>query len=86
MARFCEILLGLDKGFLSRPGDLSLQFNPQWPLQHLLDSVGGRVLSTYSGAVGRGLVIYVYRREEIDVLRTGWPACDWRLLLLVLRC
>jgi len=32
MNRFLEIILGLDKGFLSRAGSLAWHFNPNWPL------------------------------------------------------
>ena len=37
MQRLLEILLGLEKGFLSREGELSLQFNPQWPQTPWID-------------------------------------------------
>lgn len=37
MNRLWEILFGLDKGFLSRPGELHPQFNPKWPGQEFLD-------------------------------------------------
>src|SRR5438552_12932774 len=33
MQRLLEIILGLDKGFLGKQGEFSIQFNPKWPLQ-----------------------------------------------------
>lgn len=60
MDRLLEILLGLDKGFLSREGELSLQFNPHWPWQ---DVVGAGLWNflLIGGAIV--LLIYVYRRD-----------------------
>src|SRR3954462_1364680 len=60
MQRFIEIILGLDKGFLSRPGELQVQFNPRWPLQ---DLVGAATWNFILGLLAAGLVVYVYRRE-----------------------
>src|SRR4051812_16095530 len=60
MQRLLEILLGLEKGFLSREGELSLQFNPQWPGQQWVGAVSWNVLLA---AAMLALVIYVYRRE-----------------------
>jgi len=31
--RLIEFLLGLDKGFLNKEGELTLQWNPRWPGQ-----------------------------------------------------
>jgi hypothetical protein len=59
--RLLEILLGLDKGFLSREGNLSIQFNPHWPLQ---DYVGGAGVWNFLLIVGAlWLVVHIYRRE-----------------------
>lgn len=60
MKRLVEILLGLDKGFLSKDGEFSLQFNPKWPLQ---DAVGAVTWNLAIGILAGLLVIYVYRRE-----------------------
>ena len=61
MNRLMEIILGLQKGFLSREGSLSLQFNPSWPFQQ---SVGGAgVWNFVLGLLALALVVYVYRRE-----------------------
>jgi uncharacterized membrane protein len=60
MQRLLEILLGLEKGFLSREGELSLQFNPQWPGQDYVGAVSWNILLA---AALLALVIYVYRRE-----------------------
>src|SRR2546425_762622 len=58
--RVLEILLGLEKGFLARDGELSLQFTPHWPGQ---DYVGAVTWNTLLTALALALVIYVYRRE-----------------------
>jgi len=60
MQRLLEILLGLEKGFLSREGELSLQFNPQWPGQQWVGAVSWNVLLAVAMLA---LVIYVYRHE-----------------------
>ncbi len=60
MQRFIEIILGLDKGFLNRPGELTVQFNPRWPLQ---DLVGASTWNFILGVLAALLVVYVYRRE-----------------------
>lgn len=60
MQRFWEIIFGLDKGFLSREGEFSLTFNPQWPLQ---DYVGAGLWNFVLAAGALALVLYVYRRE-----------------------
>lgn len=60
MQRLWEILLGLDRGFLSKEGEFVLDFNPRWPLQ---DAVGA---GTWNFVLAMGivaLVVYVYRRE-----------------------
>ncbi len=61
MQRFLEFILGLPKGFLSREGHFSVQFNPSWPLQGYF---GGPALWNLLLAVaGVLLIVYVYRRE-----------------------
>src|SRR5438132_6292289 len=60
MQRLLEILLGLDKGFLSRQGEFSLNFNPQWPLQA---TTGAAVWNVLLGLLALGLVVWVYRRD-----------------------
>ncbi|MGN6507636.1 MAG: hypothetical protein ACTHM6_18925 [Tepidisphaeraceae bacterium] len=60
MNRLLEILLGLNRGFLSREGDFTLGFNPQWPWQHALGATTWNVLLV---ALSVALVTYVYRRE-----------------------
>src|SRR5688572_10814992 len=60
MQRLIEIILGLDKGFLSREGDLSVQFNPRWPFQEVVGAVTWNLLL---GILAAALIIYVYRRE-----------------------
>jgi uncharacterized membrane protein len=64
MEHFWEILLGLERGFLSRQGEWSWQFNPDWPFQKQLDPLGGAVFyNLVLIALGLTLVVYVYRRE-----------------------
>jgi uncharacterized membrane protein len=60
MHRLIEMLLGLPHGFLSREGDLSLQFMPRWPLQSV---VGASLWNLVLMAALAALVVYVYRRE-----------------------
>ena len=60
MHRFWEILLGLEKGFLARDGELHLHFNPHWPWQQSLGAVSWNLLLAVGGAI---LVYQVYRRE-----------------------
>src|SRR4029078_35778 len=60
MHRLLEIILGLERGFLSREGELSLQFNPAWPGQQYVGAVSWNLLLTVVGVL---LVLYVYRRE-----------------------
>src|SRR5581483_1185253 len=60
MQRLLEILLGLERGFLSRQGDLSLNFNPQWPGQAV---TGAAIWNVVLGLAALGLVIWVYRRD-----------------------
>ncbi len=60
MHRLIEFLLGLDKGFLDKQGDLHLVFNPHWPLQRTLGA------GTWNFALVLGIlavVIHCYRQE-----------------------
>src|ERR1039457_5163746 len=60
MHRLLEILLGLQRGFLTRDGELSIQFNPQWPAQQIVGAAAWNLLLI---ALATMLVIYVYRRD-----------------------
>src|SRR5947208_2342995 len=60
MHRILEIILGLERGFLSREGELSLQFNPAWPGQQYVGAVSWNLLLIVLAVL---LVWYVYRRE-----------------------
>src|SRR3954453_1303336 len=60
MQRLLEILLGLEKGFLSQKGDFSLNFNPQWPAQAI---TGAAMWNVLLGIAALVLVIWVYRRD-----------------------
>jgi uncharacterized membrane protein len=58
--RLIEIIFGLQKGFLSRDGEFTLQFHPQWPWQ---ETVGAGAWNFLLAAAAVALVVYVYRRE-----------------------
>ncbi|MBC8109131.1 MAG: VWA domain-containing protein, partial [Anaerolineae bacterium] len=60
MNRLLEILLGLNRGFLSRDGDLSLTFNPSWPWQA---TIGAGAWNFLLVLLVIGLVVVIYRRE-----------------------
>ena len=60
MDRLLEILLGLDRGFLSREGSFSLRFLPNWPLG---DVLGDATINVLLVAAAIALVTWVYRRE-----------------------
>src|SRR3982750_4349477 len=60
MQRLLEIILGLQKGFLSKQGEFTLSFNPSWPLQQYL---GAAFWNLILAAAAIALVIWVYRRE-----------------------
>lgn len=60
MQRLLEIIFGLEKGFLSREGDYSISFNPQWPWQ---EYVGAGLWNFVVIALAAGLVFWVYRNE-----------------------
>src|SRR3954468_20391262 len=82
MHRLLEILLGLHRGFLNREGELSIQFNPQWPGQPFF---GPGLWNFLRAALGAMLVIYVYRRDgRSRAVRIGLGALRGALLLLVL--
>ncbi|HYO07410.1 MAG TPA: hypothetical protein VER17_00425 [Tepidisphaeraceae bacterium] len=82
MNRLLEIILGLDRGFLSRDGDLSLQFNPHWPGQAYVGAVTWNVLLVILAGL---LVWYVYRREgRSRPVRIGLGVLRAALLAFVL--
>jgi len=57
MKRFLEMLLGLDKGFLSRDGAKAVTFNPVWPGHHAW------IWNTVLALLALALIAYVYRRD-----------------------
>jgi uncharacterized membrane protein len=82
MNRILEIILGLQKGFLSKEGDFSLTFNPAWPWQQYVGA-GFWNLALFVGAIA--LLVYVYRREgRSRNVRIGLGAIRGLLLVLVL--
>lgn len=58
--RLLEMLLGLDHGFLSRSGEFSMQFQPDWPWQKY---TGAASWNFVLGMAALVLVVMVYRRE-----------------------
>lgn len=60
MNRLIELLLGLDRGFLSREGEFSLSFNPRWPGAEVVGNPTWNVLLL---TLIVALVVWVYRRE-----------------------
>jgi uncharacterized membrane protein len=82
MHRLLEILLGLHHGFLSREGELSIQFNPQWPGQSV---VGAGLWNFVLAALAALLVVYVYRRDgRSRAVRISLGLLRGALLLLVI--
>src|SRR5215203_1226912 len=82
MQRLIEIILGLDKGFLAREGELSMQFNPHWPGQDTLGAASWNVLL----AILAGLLVwYVYKHEgRSRPVRIGLGVLRGALLAFVL--
>src|ERR1700679_3955772 len=64
MNRLLEMLLGLDHGFLTRSGEFSLQFQPDWPWQKYSGAGSWNVVLGMAALV---LVVMVYRREGRSV-------------------
>ncbi len=82
MNRILEILLGLERGFLSRDGELSLQFNPSWPMQ---DVIGAWMWNLVLIGLAVWLVVHVYRREgRARPVRIVLGVVRLALLLLVI--
>lgn len=82
MQRFWEILLGLERQFLSREGALGLRFHPAWPGQ---EYVGSAVWNLALITLAVMLVWWVYRREtHRQALRITLGAMRLGLLLLVI--
>src|SRR5688572_22433742 len=59
LANLIERVLGLDRGFLAREGELGLDFNPHWPGPDALTPYWNLAL----GLAALAWVVYVYRRE-----------------------
>jgi len=59
LANILERVLGLDNGFLSREGELGLNFNPHWPGPSALTPYWNIAL----GLAALAWVVWVYRRE-----------------------
>ena len=57
MKRLLEILLGLDKGFLSRDGAKAVSFNPVWPGHQAW------AWNTILALLALAVIVYVYRRD-----------------------
>src|SRR3954453_12069604 len=59
LASILERILGLDKGFLSREGELGIDFNPHWPGPDSLPPYWNILLALAALL----WVVYVYRRD-----------------------
>src|SRR5437762_13455813 len=59
LANILERVLGLDKGFLSREGELGIDFNPHWPGPGALTPYWNILLALAALL----WVVHVYRRE-----------------------
>ena len=59
LANFIERVLGLERGFLAREGELGIDFNPHWPGPEALTPYWNIVL----GGLALAWVVWVYRRE-----------------------
>lgn len=82
MQRLLEILLGLERGFLSRQGEFSLGFHPNWPWQ---STIGAMPWNLILIGVGIALVIWIYRREgRSKPVRIGLGIVRGVLLLMVI--
>jgi uncharacterized membrane protein len=82
MHRFWEIILGLDRGFLSREGALGLRFHPAWPGQ---EYVGAGTWNFLLLALAVALVWWVYRQETRSrAMRITLGAMRLSLLILVI--
>ena len=82
MNRLLEILLGLDRGFLSREGALSADFHSNWPWSRV---VGDATWNLLLVAAAVALVIWVYRREgKSRGWRIGLAAGRLAVLLLLI--
>ena len=82
MNRLLEILLGLDRGFLSREGALSVDFHPNWPWSRI---VGDATWNLLLVAAAVALVVWVYRREgKSRRWRIGLAAGRLTVLLLLI--
>jgi uncharacterized membrane protein len=79
MSRLLEILLGLDRGFLAREGDLSLSFDPAWPGQ---DTVGAGTWNFFLVVAAVALVVFLFRREGKSP-RVKFALASLRFLLLL---
>jgi uncharacterized membrane protein len=77
MHRLLEIVLGLQKGFLSREGEFGVSFNPQWPLQDVFGAAGWNLLLA---GIALAIVVYVYRRDGRSRLRRITLGCLRALL------
>ena len=82
MHRLIELLIGLPAGFLSRDGQLSIQFHPQWPGQQSIGAGGWNFLLVVAAAA---LVFAVYRRDGRNrYIRIGLGSLRGLLLLLII--
>lgn len=74
-----EKLFGIERGFLSREGELSVGFNPPWPGQSV---VGAGLWNFVLICLAMGIVIWVYRRDGRSRAVRVSLGCIRALLLL----
>ncbi len=79
MNRLLEIILGLERGFLSEQGSFRFEFNPQWPWAQ---AVGNATWNVLLVAAVVALVVYVYRRDGRN-RRARFVLAGIRIALLV---
>lgn len=82
MHHLIELLIGLPRGFLSRSGQLSIQFHPQWPGQAWIGAGAWNFLLVLAALT---IVFWVYRRDGRNrAVRIGLGVLRGVLLLLLI--
>lgn len=90
MHRLWEMLLGLDKGFLARDGELQWHFSPVWPKRALIDLGGFNWLLGIGLAVLLGWLVspsgkrWLATRPAARAIRTAGILGSFALLLCLL--
>jgi uncharacterized membrane protein len=78
--RILEIILGLERGFLNRQGDFSLQFNPPWPGMEILGATFWNLV-----LIGASVAwVWIIYKREAQQRRARLILSTLRLALLLL--